>query len=283
MFDRRRALTEVFLDTQNYYLENAELHAAVKHSIDNTVLYREGDALSLPTTQKEGEVVVTKHKTFEAAMLYKREHPQDRVAVLNFASAVNPGGGVKRGSSAQEESLCRCSILYPTLNQKFLWDAYYSKNRAAKNVLHTDDCIWSPDVVICKTDEHIPQRMESKDWVTVDVISCAAPNLRQEPGNAYNPEGGAAVHVSDQELTELHLRRAKQILSVAASHEVDCLILGAFGCGAFMNNPRTVASAYREALKMYRGYFKRIEFAVYCRRYETENYDAFRASLAVYC
>lgn len=65
---------------------------------------------------------VTKSKTFEAAMRLRKERPDAKIAVLNFASATNPGGGVKSGSSAQEESLCRCSTLYPTLNQRKLWD-----------------------------------------------------------------------------------------------------------------------------------------------------------------
>lgn len=57
---------------------------------------------------------------------------------MNFASAVNPGGGVRSGSSAQEESLCRYSTLYPTLNQQFLWKKYYEVNRQANDPLHTD-------------------------------------------------------------------------------------------------------------------------------------------------
>lgn len=115
-------------------------------------------------------------------------YPGRKIAVLNFASATKPGGGVINGSSAQEESLCRCSTLYPTLDRRFLWQSYYDVNRAAGDVLHTDACIYSPGIVICKTDENFPERMPQEDWVTVDVISCAAPNLRNTPANLYNPE-----------------------------------------------------------------------------------------------
>lgn len=281
MFDRRKALSEVFIDTQLFYRENSVLAAAVEHSKQNTRLFLETEYPELP--EKRGQdamVAVTKFTSFGAARLWKKTHPDHRVAVLNFASAVTPGGGVKHGSSAQEESLCRCSTLYPTLDQRFLWDAYYNKNRNVKNVLHTDDCIWSPEIIICKTDESIPNRMEERNWVTVDVISCAAPNLRQNPNNFFNPEGGAAVNLSDEDLYALHLQRAKHIMHIAASHRVDTLILGAFGCGAFENNPLAVAQAYRAALPEYRAYFKRIEFAVYCRKYETGNFDAFNAVLS---
>ena len=281
MFERRKALAEVFLDTLLFILEEEQLKEATSYSIDNTVLYLERDIPVLPEQkQGVGEIAVTQSKTFEAAMRWKRAHPKDRVAVLNFASAVNPGGGVKGGSSAQEESLCRCSTLYPTLDQQFLWDAYYNKNRMAKNVLHTDDCIWSPDIIICKTDEDIPQRIEPMGWEKVDVISCAAPNLRQEPSNFFNPEGGVPVRPSTEDLIQLHIKRAKRIMRVAASNGVEVLILGAFGCGAFENDPWAVAKAYRAALPEYRHYFRRIEFAIYCRRYETKNFDAFKQILS---
>ena len=281
MFERRKALAEVFIDTQLFFLENEQLKEAIRYSKENTVFYPEGEELYLPDKKREaGEIAVTQSKTFEAAMQWKKAHSKDRVAVLNFASAVNPGGGVKGGSSAQEESLCRCSTLYPTLDQQFLWDAYYNKNRMAKNVLHTDDCIWSPDIIICKTDEDIPQRIEPMGWEKVDVISCAAPNLRQQPDNYFNPEGGVAVRLSTEDLIQLHIKRAMRILCVAASNGVEVLILGAFGCGAFENDPWAVATAYRSVLPEYRHYFKRIEFAIYCRRYETKNYEAFKQILS---
>ena len=106
-------------------------------------------------------------------------------------------------------------------------------------------------------------------------ISCAAPNLRNVVSNAYNPESGKAVHISPSELNLLHRQRAKHILTVAAANEVNILVLGAFGCGAFANDPRVVADATFEALDEFIKYFDVVEFAIYCRKFETENYDAF--------
>ena len=76
-------------------------------------------------------------------------------------------------------------------------------------------------------------------------------------------------------LLRIHLQRAKHIMSVAAANKVDILVLGAFGCGAFANNPKVVARAFFDALEDYISYFEIVEFAVYCRPYETENYQAF--------
>ena len=282
--ERQQRLVEIFEDTQDFYEQNTQLANAVQVAKSATKLYAPEDYPEISGSEQgqTGSVIkITKHKTFEAAMNVHSSNPTWKIAVLNFASATNPGGGVKTGSSAQEESLCRCSTLYPTLVQDWLWRAYYKKNKDAHDNLHTDACIYSPQVIICKTDEDYPNRMPEKDWVSVDVITCAAPNLRQRPGNMHNPAAGAKpVSVTPEELYTLHLNRAKHIMHIAAAHSVDTLILGAFGCGAFANDPNVVARAYKDALTdprtHYGSYFKLIEFAIYCRAHETENYDAFK-------
>ena len=279
--DKRARLAEIFRDTQQFYSTDSALIAAVEGSRKNTRLYEAGTAPAFPgSAAKDGAVTVTKSRTYEAAMRLAKQYPGKKIAVLNFASATKPGGGVINGSSAQEESLCRCSTLYPTLDRRFLWQNYYDVNRTAGDVLHTDACIYSPDIVICKTDENYPERMPQEDWVTVDVISCAAPNLRNTPANLYNPESGQAVSILPADLQRLHEQRARTILAVAADNSVDILVLGAFGCGAFRNDPRMVAKAYANVLKDCHRCFDLIEFAIFCREFETENYDAFAEVLA---
>ncbi len=280
MNDRKQQLIEVFEDTQKYCSEDPTLKAAVKKCRDNTRLYGADEYPELTeAAARSGEVRVTKHKTFEAAMALRKEFSDKKIAVLNFASASRPGGGVTNGASAQEECLCRCSTLYTSLNTRSMWQGYYDVNRGMHDVLHTDACIYSPDVVICKTDESIPKRMKAEDHVTVDVISCAAPNLRNEPANRHNPETGKPMRIQPEKLYELHLSRAKHILHIAAANGAEVIVLGAFGCGAFQNDPNIVAKAYRDALKEYAKRFDVIEFAIYCRNFETENYDEFRKVL----
>lgn len=270
--DRREQMIKVFEDTQDFYRTSSRLVESIKQTKERTKLYAENDYPDLPEVSKAGEVIVSKSRTFEAAMRLHAEHAHKKIAVLNFASATNPGGGVKSGSSAQEESLCRCSTLYPTINQRWLYDKYYAMNRKARNPLYTDACIYSHDIVICKSDDDIPQRLSESEFITVDIITCAAPNLSHF--DESTPHG-----ISDEKLLAIHTDRAKHILHVAACNGVDCLVLGAFGCGAFRNNPNIVARAFKNALEKYRRYFELIEFAVYCRNYETENYKAFKAVL----
>ena len=90
---------------------------------------------------------------------------------------------------------------------------------------HSDACIYSPGVIICKTDESIPKRMLESEFVTVDVISCAAPDLKKKPYNRYNPETGRAINVDNKELYDIHLKRARHILHIAAANRVDILVL----------------------------------------------------------
>ena len=281
MFDRRERLIQVFEDTRQFIRENPALAQKAEEARQATEFYPVEEYPQISAQPgRAGTIRVTKHKTFEAATAIHQSHPEWRIAVLNFASATTPGGGVIKGSSAQEESLCRCSTLYPALTAPSLWDAYYSVNRAARNPLYTNALIYTPGVVICKTDEDYPERMEEKDWVEVDVITCAAPNLRQRPGNMYNLDQSAPVVVSPEELLALHKSRARHILTVAASKGVDAIVLGAFGCGAFQNDPTVVAKAYKGVLEEMKGYFSLIEFAIYCRQRETANYDAFSRVLA---
>lgn len=280
MPDRKQQLIYVFMDTQNFYMENKTLAAAVAYGQQHTKLYEPDDYPEIPASNaRPGQVQVIAAKTFETAVNVHKSFPDKKIAVLNFASATRPGGGVKNGSSAQEESLCRCSTLFPTIDRKWLHEKYYDANRQARDIRHTDACIYSPGVIICKTDESIPKRLDEADFVTVDVISCAAPNLRNEPANQYNPETGKPVKMEPQKLYDLHVRRAKHIMHVAAANGVDILILGAFGCGAFQNDPDTVAQAYRAALKDYRDKFDSIVFAIYCSGADRSNLEAFEMVL----
>ena len=270
----------VFRDTMDWIREEPALSAAVKASRAGTKVFMEGDTPSLPEDPKlAGEITVTPSRSFEAALRLRGEFPDAKIAVHNFASATNPGGGVEHGASAQEECLCRCSTLFPVLKKKELFSQYYAFHRARHDVRYTDACIWSPDIIICKTDTASPERMAKDDWCTVDILTCAAPNLRPKPYNQMNPGKGSAIRMTDLELLNLHKQRARHMLSVAAAQGDEVVVLGAFGCGAFRNDPKIVARAYKEILPEFAGCFTRIEFAVYCPPNHPENYQAFRKIL----
>lgn len=77
------------------------------------------------------------------------------------------------------------------------------------------------------------------------------------------------------ELFGYHVKRAIHVLTCAAAMGADILVLGAFGCGAFENDPEVVANAYKTALDVFPKVFKVVEFAVYCPPSGSVNYEVF--------
>lgn len=279
---RRDENVAVFKDTDRLCRKNPKLAESVKKATAAQKLILESDTLAEQKRdlyEDAARIVVSKKRTYEAAAGYKGQH----VAVHNFASASNPGGGVVNGASAQEECLCRCSGLFFNLNTPAMWDGFYKPHRDAQDPIHNDDIIYTPDVTVFKSDTAMPKLMAESDWYDVDVITCAAPNLRSQPNNRYNSgDGNRQTIMKDKDLLALHEKRLRRILEVALSEGVETIILGAFGCGAFRNNPEVVALANRNVIKDYLHAFRNIEYAVYCSPKDDRNYKIFERVLKSY-
>ena len=285
-FNIREDNINIFENTVDICSKNEKLKSAIKASRAAQKLILENESVEtvmgvsdLSAARKrfeeKAQIVVSKKRTFEAAGGYKDGAAS--VAVLNFASASNPGGGVVNGASAQEECLCRCSTLYFNLDVDSNLAGFYLPHRKAGNPLHNDDIIYTPGVVIFKSDTSYPQLVKETAWQNVNVITCAAPNLREQPSNRYNTgDGNASIKISDADLQTLHEKRGRRILDVALAGGNDVVILGAFGCGAFRNKPEVVAQAYKNILTEYEHAFKVIEFAVYCSPRDESNYQVFK-------
>ena len=269
---RKQYLMSVFNDTMQRINSNPEYRHAVAEAIAGQEFLPHGEKIVLPepASGKEMEVRVSGRRTLEAARSYVMDGKC--VAVLNFASSTNPGGGVRKGSSAQEECLCRVSTLLPCLESEMPLRKFYNPHREARNPLHNDDIIYTRDVLVIKDDDY---RLLDEPF-RVNVITCAAPNLREKTSNRFNSGEGEVVRISDADLLDLHLSRARKILATAAVNEAEVVILGAFGCGAFHNPPEVVAAAYKTVLNEFHGYFDTIEFAVYCRPGDSRNYEVFK-------
>lgn len=206
----------------------------IYYSINNSTIY--GYNNKFPKIFNESmnnpTIVVCALDSVVAAKSYK----SGKTAILNFASYKNPGGNFYGGSSAQEESLCHESFLYNVL--KSFEKTYYEPNRNNLNKgLYTNKAIYSPDVFFG----------EDK----FDVITCAAPNIGV--GRKYQ-------NVSDAQNSKILDSRIKFILDIAAENKVDTLILGAFGCGVFKQNPIEVAGKFKYYINQYD--FKNVIFAV---------------------
>ena len=272
MSDRQERIA-VFEETRRLCQCNSFLKSAICTSRKKQQIYWEGDPIEYgqPRFLTAAEMILSAKKTVEAAQPYAAAGK--KVCILNFASSVAPGGGVLTGEQAQEESICRVSTLYFALNDpqtagKF-YDVHWELIRAGRmNRRNRDDIIYTPGVVAVRDDANGEVMLEEKDWYEMDVITCAAPDVRQLGDIAqFSP--------TSEELRSLHENRWRCILAAAARNEADVLILGAFGCGVFANPPELVVESFNIVLPEFRNHFETIEFAVYAASMDSPNYRAF--------
>jgi len=165
-------LTESFKDTWKRYFSIPELWDAILISQTNQYFIGEAEPLfdSNESVSVKPAVRVTRRCSLEIAL--SPDFKGKKICVLNFASVTNPGGGVTRGSNAQEECLCRCSTLYECLRAA-LYEAHKEKLRdGMMTALYSDDCKYTPDVVVFKSDGDLPEPLPVFRWTKIDVISC---------------------------------------------------------------------------------------------------------------
>ncbi len=237
---------------------------AVAAAAAGTVLHVPGELDRIEAgTGPAPRVEVTAETTTAAAWrLVDREGVQ-RVAALNFASAWNPGGGFRGEARAQEEDLARRSALFACLDRQ---PGYYEANRHLRSPLYTDHLIYSPDVPFF--------RGEGYEWLErpylLSILTCPAPEANE--ALRLDRSAGPAIRATLR-------RRARVVLRAAALHGHRTLVLGAWGCGVFGNDPVDVADAFVDALVQSAGAFDRVVFAVYERDGDGPNLRAFRARL----
>ena len=234
-------LVNIFEDTQSIIRAHDVLRISTQASREKNKMYDSSfSAQERKVKSLEINVRIIEGSTFDTA----RTFTNGKVAVLNFANPHEPGGGVKRGARAQEECLCRCSNLYNVLATELLSQFYYKWHKQNTNYLFSDRVIYSQNIQIIKSDDY--QLLDFP--FSVDVITCAAP---------YN------VYGFDRELLKsTYESRITNILEAAIDNDVDIIVLGAFGCGAFHNPPELMAEAFKEIL-INKGYYKFFEDVVF--------------------
>ncbi|MFZ6874406.1 TIGR02452 family protein [Undibacterium sp. Di27W] len=229
----------------------------------------------LPEDLKEILLSLSANKKFDTAINVSNEscltaarrlasEDDARPLCLNFASAKNPGGGFLGGSEAQEENLAKSSGLYPCIAQM---TAMYEKNRASQSCLYSDDMIYSPDVPVFRDDDYaLLDNFYSASFITAPAVNLGALK-KNEPDRV-------------SEAASIMMNRVHLVLALALQHGHQHLVLGAWGCGVFGNDPKDVANYFLQALSqgsIFHGAFKKIVFAVLDKK-NTGSFQAFETT-----
>ena len=229
---------------QGYYFNTGGVKVdwsdSVQAACDNKISIAPTDALPVFQHGIHGEtrIQVANETTLIAA--HRLVDSGLRPLALNFANGITPGGGFLSGARAQEEVLCRSSALYSTL----IGDLMYQAHRQRQQPDSSDWAIYSPDVPVFRLDNGtaLPQ-----PWL-LNILTCAAP---------YAPG------IGKQQSAELLRQRIHRVLAIARAHEYSTLVLGAWGCGAFGNDPKQTATDFRQVLENdFNGTFSDIIFAI---------------------
>lgn len=220
--------------------ERVDWAALVTAACSAKISIAPSDALPTPApvSRSETRVQVSNETTFLASR--RLVQSGRKPLAMNFANGISPGGGFLHGARAQEETLCRSSALFATLVD----DPMYEYHRARALPDSTDWAILSPDVPVFRDDDGSTL---DQPWL-LSFITCAAP---------YAPGVGQPLS------GDLLRKRIHRVLSIAKAYGYRALVLGAWGCGAFENDPKRTACDFEAALENdFRGAFSDIVFAI---------------------
>ena len=190
----------------------------------------------------KAQIVFFKGTTNEAIIHFYKKKNNNKICILNFANSHHVGGGYLGGYMAQEEELCRTIIdLFPSLallaSRKsrnyydFKWnrDVLYSSNLS----LYRYDGIQSNNNY-----DFIDKNINPKP-IKISVITAAAPNLRIDRNRKEpTPETVELVNNFRSKPNDLYevlfdIIKGIYLVPIQIEKNINILILGAFGCGAF--------------------------------------------------
>lgn len=214
-------MSNIRIMLENHRLPKPEMHSAVITEFSAKEISRE-------TVFRVSEHTVSLD-TISCILQYGR----GKTIALNFANANFPGGAYLLGGNAQEEALCRASLLYYTISRTH---GYYSRNRLHVLPDYTDTMIYSEAVPVVR--DNNGQLLDTP--VLCDFITSPAVNRTF-----------AKFMFPKKYLNAVMEQRIQKIIMLAASRQPDVLVLGAYGCGVFGNRREDVFAAFEAAINRY--------------------------------
>ena len=240
-----------YTDTEG---KDINIKQEITDAIENTKYLKSNELEQLKDTihtenNYETNFSVT-HEDSISAILRLHNEGKKNIMCLNFASAKNPGGGFLNGSLAQEESLAVSSALHKC--QMSVFD-FYVMHRNMTSCIYTDAMIYSPNVPVFRN--VLGDLLSNK--VTCNFITSPAVNK----GAVKNNEPRLVDTVN--EVMDI---RIEKMLALCVKEKQETLILGAWGCGVFQNEPKDIAGLFHKHLQgKFKNQFKNVVFAIYAK------------------
>lgn len=269
MGKRVRILRETMKAAEDgyYFVEEKEVKLPVSfEQIKKTTLYYAEQIAQLPGRAVSGtepaRIALRNQDTLEAAFelhQHRRENEKP-VLILNFANPHRPGGGIRSRPGTQEEHLCVKTTVLCSLETEEAWP-FYQTNLDCGTQAQTDTILFSPNTMVIRN----PDLSLREDPFLVAVMTVSAP---------------IASRMEDSELPDLESilnRRIHGMLRTAAAEGYSRVVLGAWGCGNFGNDPELVAKLFHEALQ---GDFEEVAMAVFDNSEDQYRYSCFEKYFA---
>lgn len=242
MFPKTQNRKDVWLQTVTHYRNQPEVDSILIQGFSQK-RYEEGVAkYSIKDTNVE---FLKEDCVYSAVNLVKQGH---NPLLLNMASWVQPGGGVKNGAGSQEEDLFRRSNYH-----KFLHTHYYPQKRF--------QAILSKQVEFSRKGRDVAYVAMEKP-INIDCV--ASPCLK-------NPHLTTNGRFTKEEDIDYVLTKIRQLFQIAYENGNDSLVLSAWGCGAFHCPSQHMGELFGDVVKENMGFFKNITFAII-----DENFEPFK-------
>ena len=253
-----KALETLQIIKENSYINNngekIEFKPWLNESVLKTELFTSEDlSYKLEKIKKKNEyntlIEITSEDSVSCILRLSNESKKEAMC-LNFASAKNPGGGFLNGAIAQEESLALSSGLYES---QLSVPQFYEKHKKMKSCIYTDSMIYSPNIPVFRNgDGELISKPKYVSFITSPAVNTGIV-LRRESK-------------SEEDIKQLMAMRIKKLLALSLDKQHETLILGAWGCGVFQNDPKVIAELfYSELNGDFKNCFKHIVFAIYSR------------------
>ncbi|SEE32490.1 TIGR02452 family protein [Tenacibaculum sp. MAR_2010_89] len=240
-----------YLDTEN---NNITIGSEIEKSISNTRFFTSIELDSLKKTVDLKNNVKTEFTVINedsiTSILRLSKKIDNKIMCLNFASAKNPGGVFLNGALAQEESLSVSSALYASQMKAY---EFYTTHRNMKSCIYTDSMIHSPNVPVFRNRKgDLIKNYTSCGFITSAAVNKGVIKLKEQ-------------HLLDS-ITDIMDLRIEKMLSICAKEDYETLILGAWGCGVFQNDPEIIATLFHKHLSnRFKNQFKHIVFDIYAK------------------